>query len=145
MNDRYNFFITVKKGQPCKLYFSALATSISETRRRYTHICISRPLRTLLHALQERHRPFERSFASPSNDVHIQTRFDEPAGKMISDAAGERCRLDRGQGSSRSFDHVDRIGPSLYIINRPILPPNPANSDGETLTVRERREKRGVS
>jgi len=37
---------------------------------------------------------------------------------MIRDAAGERCRLDRGQGSSRSFDRaVGRIGPLLYIIN----------------------------
>jgi len=77
-----------------------------------------RSLCALLHALQEGHRPFERSFASLSNDVHIQTRFDEPAGKMIRDAASERCRLDRGQGFSRSFDHVHhRIGPSLYIIN----------------------------
>lgn len=70
---------------------------------------------------------------------------------MIGDAARERCRLDRGQGSSRSFDRAARQPESgraapLYIINIgfvPILPSNLAERRDET---RERSAKsRGVS
>lgn len=104
-------------------------TSLKARYRRYIHTYIyisTRPLRALLHAQKCSKKDIvlpSVALASPSSapcelNVHIQMQFDEPAGKMMRAAAGERCRLDRGQGSSRSFDRaVDRIGPSLYIIN----------------------------